>query len=117
MRNKILLAGAATVAIIICARTDAHADDWYVAVNDGTCVSAKLLTVATSGFGWASPYTMADGLKAVGVNVDLETSKIGQFLMVAVRIGAVPDQPALDHVNFVYFNDKETCFKINKKAH
>jgi hypothetical protein len=106
MRNKTLLAGAASIALI-CTSTSANADEWYVEANDGTCVSAKFLSAATSGFGWASPYTMADGVRATGVDVHLETTKIRQFLMIAVRIGAVPDAPSLDHANFLYFNDKD----------
>jgi hypothetical protein len=119
LANRVAQVGAlaASIALICVVTTRANSDDWYVGVKDGTCISGKLLSAASGGVGWASPYTMADGLRAAGVDVDLDTTKIGQFLMVAVRIGAVPAQPSLDHANFVYFNNKETCLKINAKVH
>jgi hypothetical protein len=48
------LAAAATIAIT-CVTARANADNWYVSVKDGTCVSADLLAKATSGFGWDHP--------------------------------------------------------------
>jgi hypothetical protein len=74
MRNKTLLAGVASIALM-CTSLSANAGEWYVEANDGTCVSAKLLTAATNGAGWTTPYTMADGLRATGVDVHLETIK------------------------------------------
>jgi hypothetical protein len=60
---------------------------------------------------------MANALRTVGVHVDLETTKVGPSQMVAVTIGAVPDEPSFDHANFVYFNDKDTCLKLSQKVH
>lgn len=115
--NRVAQVGAlaASIALICVVTTRANADDWYVGVNDGTCISGKLLSAASGGVGWASPYTMADALRAAGVDVDVETKKTGgtgESLMVVVKIGAVPDQPSLDHANFVYFNNKDVCLKM-----
>jgi hypothetical protein len=115
--NRVAQVGAlaASIAVICVVTTRANADDRYVGVNDGTCISGKLLSTASGGVGWASPYTMADILRAAGVDVDVETKKTGgtgESLMVVVKIGAVPDQPSLDHANFVYFNNKDVCLKM-----
>jgi hypothetical protein len=114
LANRVAQVGAvvASFALTCVVTTRANADDWYVGVKDGTCISGKLLSAASGGVGWASPYTMADLLRATGVNVDVETTKIGESLMVFVKIGAVPDQPSLDHANFAYFNNKDVCLKM-----
>ena len=114
MRKRIssFLAGSAIIAFALISSPSSKAEEWYIAVRDGTCVSATLITAASSGYGWQSPYVMAEALKKLGVDVNLETTRAGPYLMVGVRIGAAPGMPTLDHANFAYFNDKDFCLRI-----
>jgi hypothetical protein len=68
---KITTAAALIVAATI---STAHAaQNWYLAANDGTCASTQMVSVASGGFGWASPYILADALRALNVQVTVET--------------------------------------------
>ena len=125
MRNKTFPAAAVGIALI--ASHSANANNWYIAAADGTCISGELLDAAAgiSALGrsaWASPYALADGLKILGAGVQLQTTQGAtregrKFLMVTVRVGAYPNDPTIDHSNFIYFNSKEACLEIVAKVH